>query len=301
MTPRLPFILALLALGTGWGATQPLGKIATTTGHGHFGLIFWQLIVGILVLGGLLAIRRTRVPVRRDTLRFALVIAMVGTIIPNSTFYISVAHLPAAIMSIIISMIPLIAFPIALLLGMDRFSLRRFAGLLFGLAGVGVIAAPGAALPDPAMAAWLPVALVGPVCYAIEGNIIARWGTAGLDPIAAMFVTMVVGALIAGPLMLATGQGFNPLAPFDRAEAALVLSSAMNALLYAGYIGLAARAGAVFASQTAYIVTVAGVLWAMALLGERAAPGIWLALAIMFTGLFLVQPRGRAAAEPARP
>lgn len=31
----------LLLLGAGWGLTQPLAKIAVSTGHGHFGLIFW--------------------------------------------------------------------------------------------------------------------------------------------------------------------------------------------------------------------------------------------------------------------
>ena len=34
-----------------------------------------------------------------------------GTLIPNATFYISVERLPAGIMSILISTIPLMAFP----------------------------------------------------------------------------------------------------------------------------------------------------------------------------------------------
>ncbi|MGL6209808.1 MAG: EamA/RhaT family transporter, partial [Paracoccaceae bacterium] len=67
--------------------------------------------------------------------------------------------------------------------------------------------------------------------------------------------------------------------------------SAMHALLYAGYVGLAARAGAVFASQTSYIVTASGVFWAMILLGERFSPFVWAAMAVMLVGLALVQPR----------
>ena len=62
--------------------------------------------------------------------------AFLGTLIPNYTFYLSVARLPAGIMSILISTIPLIAFPIALALGIDRFSLRRMIGILLGLTGV---------------------------------------------------------------------------------------------------------------------------------------------------------------------
>ena len=33
-------VCLLVAIGVGWGATQPLGKIATMTGHQPFGLIF---------------------------------------------------------------------------------------------------------------------------------------------------------------------------------------------------------------------------------------------------------------------
>lgn len=295
MRARAPWLLALLVLGVGWGSTQSLGKIATSTGHGHFGLIFWQLVIGILVLGAVLVLRGKGVPVTRKGLGFAVIIALIGTVVPNSTFYIAVRHLPAGIMSILIAMVPIIAFPVALALGNDRFSARRMLGILCGLAGVALIAAPGVSLPDPAMAVWLPVAIVGPICYAIEGNIVARWGTAGLDPVQAMFLASAVGALIVLPLMLASGQWISPLAPWGRAEAALILSSSIHALLYAGYVALAARAGAVFASQTSYIVTASGVLWSMALLGERFASGVWLAVAVMFAGLFLVAPRVKTA------
>lgn len=48
MTPphRLLLLGVLLTLGIGWGSTQSLGKIAVSTGHGFFGLIFWQLVIG---------------------------------------------------------------------------------------------------------------------------------------------------------------------------------------------------------------------------------------------------------------
>ncbi|MFZ1662944.1 MAG: DMT family transporter [Paracoccaceae bacterium] len=295
MNERLRFSAVLVALGIGWGSTQPLGKIATSTGHGHFGLIFWQLVIGALVLGALLAVQGKRFPIRHETIRFAALIAVIGTLIPNSTFYISVAHLPSGIMSILISTVPLISFPIALALGMDRFDLRRIGGLLLGLTGVALIAIPQSSLPDPSMVAWLPVAMVGPIFYACEANIVARWGTAGLDPVQAMFGASVVGAIMAFPLMMASGQWISPLPPYGKAELALIASSTMHAGLYTTYVWLASRAGAVFASQTSYIVTGAGVTWAMLLLGERFSPWIYAAIAVMFCGLLLVRPRGRVA------
>ena len=51
------------------------------------------------------------------------------------------------------------------------------------------------------------------------------------------------------------------------------------------------KAGAVFAAQVSYLVTGTGLLWSMAILGERYSLWVWGALAVVFAGLFLVQPR----------
>ncbi|MBU3737657.1 MAG: EamA/RhaT family transporter, partial [Rhodoferax sp.] len=110
-------VLALIAIGVGWGSTQALGKIAVSTGHRHFGLIFWQSVVCVLVLGALNALRRRSFAIDRAGLRFALVVALVGTLVPNSTFYIAVAHLPGGVMSILIALVPLLALPMAVALG----------------------------------------------------------------------------------------------------------------------------------------------------------------------------------------
>lgn len=290
---RLALVGVLLLLGIGWGSTQSLGKLAVSSGHQHFGLIFWQLVIGAALLGAVNGLRRRSFAITAAGLRFAVVIALIGTLIPNSTFYMSVAHLPGGVMSILISTIPLLSFPLALLLGMDRFSARRLLGLCFGLLGVALIALPQSSLPSPEMVAWLPVAMIGPLFYALEGNIVAKWGTAGLDAVQAMFWASLVGAVMALPLTLLSGHWINPLPPYGVPELALIASSCVHALVYAAYVWLAARAGAVFAAQTAYFVTGSGVLWAMLLLGERFSGWVWAALAVMLVGLFLVQPRQR--------
>jgi len=223
-----------------------------------------------------------------------VVIALIGTLIPNSTFYLSVAHLPGGVMSILISTVPLLSLPLALALGMDRFDALRLLGLCCGVLGVALIALPQTSLPSPDMVAWLPVALIGPLFYAMEGNYVAKWGTAGLDAVQAMFWASSVGALMALPLTLWSGQWISPLPPYGVPELALIASSCVHALVYAGYVWLAARAGAVFATQVAYVVTGSGVLWAMLLLGERFSGWVWAALAVMLLGLFLVQPRVRS-------
>ncbi len=285
-------LLAFLTLlGVGWGLTQVLSKIAVSTGHPVFGLIFWQLAIGTAVLGALVLARGGRVPVNARTLAFCAMIALLGTIVANGFSYAAYVHLPAGIMSIIISAVPLLSFPVALTLGIDRFSLVRLGGLVCGLTGVALIALPGSALPDGAAAGWILVALCAPLCYALEGNIVAKWGTAGLDPIGAMFGASAVGTVITLPLALATGHWIDPFFVWGAPEYALILSSVIHAFMYAGYVWLVGHAGPVFAAQCSYVVTASGVIWAMLILGERFSGWVWLALAVMMAGVFLVQPR----------
>jgi drug/metabolite transporter (DMT)-like permease len=47
-------------------------------------------------------------------------------------------------------------------------------------------------------------------------------------------------------------------------------------------------AGAVFMSQVAYIVTIAGIFWGWLLFGEQLSAWIWLAAAVILAGVLLV-------------
>ena len=295
MSLRWRYAGLLVALGVGWGATQPLGKIAASTGHKAFELIFWQLVVCCVVLGVLTAVRGKSLPLHAAALRFYAVVAVLGTLVPNATFFTSVARLPSGIMSILISMVPLLAFPIAVALRQDQFSSRRLVGLGLGLLGVALIALPNTSLPDPAMAAYLPLAMVGPLFYAVESTYVARVGTPGMDAVQAMFGASLAGLILCVPIVVLTGHWFAMPLPPGQPELALIASSALHALLYCAFVWLAATAGAVFAAQSAYIVTAAGMIWAMVLLNERFSPMVWAAAAVMLLGLSLVQPRLKPA------
>ncbi len=288
---RPALVLVLVFCGAAWGLTQPLTKIAVGGGHQPFGLVFWQAVIGAVVLGFICLLRGRAPPFGPDHLRLYLVIALVGTVLPNGVSYAAAARLPSGIMSISIATVPMFAFPIALAMGIDKFSAPRFAGLLLGLFGIVLIAAPEAGLPDPAMAAWLPLALVAPAFYGLEGNYVAKFGTAGLDPVRVLTGASICAAAISLPVALLTGQFVDPTPPWGRSEAALTASSVIHAAVYATYVWLVGRSGSVFASQVSYLVTGFGVAWAILILAETYSSWVWLALLSMFAGLALVQPR----------
>nr|WP_299406653.1 DMT family transporter [uncultured Roseobacter sp.] len=300
MSRREVFFLTamLVVMGAGWGMTQPLTKIAVSTGYKHFGLIFWQLFIGAALMALFCWARGTRLPRGRRQIGICLMVAMIGTMIPNSTSYQAAVHLPAGILSILLSMVPMWAFPIALLMGLDRFSWRRITGLALGLFGVLLIAAPGASAMDLAVF-WVLVALVSGICYGLEGNLVAKFGTAGMDPFQVLYGASLMGGIIMLPVALLSGQWIAVDAALTTEGQALILASIIHVLVYTGYVWLVGRAGSVFAVQVSYLVTGFGVLWAKLILDESYPAGIWAALLLMFAGMYLVQPRPKAALAPA--
>ena len=296
----LPF-LALLLAGAGWGLTQPLAKIAVSEGYRQFGLVFWQMTIGAVVLGILQAVRCRRIRWDAPALFVYLQLALVGTVIPNSASYEAIRHLPAGLVSVLLSFVPMFAFPIALAFGIERFVLSRLLGLCLGLAGVLLIVGPEASLPERAMVAFVPLALIAPFFYGLEGNLIAKWGTAGLDPVDALFGALVIGAAITFPLAQASGQFIDPRPPWALPDMALLAVSLVHVMAYCLYVWMVGRAGALFAVQVSYLVTGFGVFWAMLILGEIYSGWIWAAISLMLVGVFLVQPGSGAGALAGRP
>ncbi|WP_299687883.1 DMT family transporter [uncultured Tateyamaria sp.] len=288
---RLWLALVLLGLGAGWGLTMPLTKIAVSSGFKHFGLLFWQLAIGFVVMSAIALPQGLRLPCGAAQLRVYVIIALVGSVLPNTVSYQAAVHLPSGVMSILLSMVPIWAFPIALILALDRFDWRRFAGLVAGLTAVMLIVLPGSEFAGTIPVVWVLIGLISGLFYAFEGNYVARWGTAGMGPVQVLWGASLVGMLIALPLALSTGQWIDPRPPYGDPQIAHIMASMTHVLVYTGYVWLVGQAGPVFAVQVSFLVTLFGVFWARAILAEAYPPAVWLALALMLLGMYLVQPR----------
>ncbi len=291
------FTCCLVIMGAGWGATQPMTKLAVSTGYGPFGLLFWQTAICAALMGMVCAVRRRPLPLNGPALRLYVILALIGALLPNAISYRAAVHLPAGIMSLLLSVVPMFAFVIALALGSERFRWRRLIGLCFGLLGVLIIVAPAVEIGQAVPTGWALIYLLTALFYAFEGNFIAKWGTMGLDAFQVMLGASLMGLIMVTPVMLFTGQMIWPQLPLPLPQLALVGSCVFHAFVYTAYVWLAGRAGAVFTVQISYLVTGFGLIWAWLMLGEAYAATIWLALGAMFVGMYLVQPRPKLA-EP---
>lgn len=282
--------VALAVLGVAWGLTVPLAKITVSTGYHPLGLIFWQFVVAVAILGIIVLLRGTALVLDRRHLGFYCVIAFIGTLIPNSFSYWAAFHLPAGIMGIIIASVPMFSLMISLVLRLEGFDLKRFFGVVLGLIAVAIITLPETSLPDPAKVVFVLLALIAPFFYGLEANYLIVRAPGTIDPVATLFMASLFGALMSAPMAWISDGFIDPFRSYSEVEYAFLVSAVLHAIAYCGYIWLVARAGAVFGSQIAYVVTLAAVFLSAMILNESYSGWIWVALALMMGGISLVKP-----------
>jgi drug/metabolite transporter (DMT)-like permease len=285
-----PLVL-LISTGAAWGVTFSLARIATTAGAHPIGLTLWQGLFGGLLLLALALARRRPPPLTRGHLGFYLICGLLGTVIPSILFFYAAARVPAGVLSITIAMVPILTFAAALVFRIDRLSRGRIFGVLCGLVAVLFIVLPESSLPDRAMAPWVLLAVLATVCYAGEGIYVALRRPADSDPAATVGAMLLMASMVLVPVILATDT-FVPLGfPWGALEWSVFGMVAVNALAYSVFYHLIQTAGPVFATQMAYVVTIAGVAWGIAIFGEQHSIWVWGALVLMLAGLALVTPR----------
>jgi hypothetical protein len=89
-------------------------------------------------------------------------IALIGSVLPNAASYEAVRHLPSGVVSILLSLVPMFALPIALCWGLERFAALRALGVCWVRCGGADRRARGQPARSGSMAGVLPLAMIAP-------------------------------------------------------------------------------------------------------------------------------------------
>lgn len=283
--------LILIILGLGWGLSFTLGKIAITAGGTPIGLTFWQSLFSGLILLAYVFFRHGKIIIPKIMFLPIIIITFLSVVIPNIIFYACIEHLDAGVLSISVSVIPLFTYLIAMGLRMDRFKIRRVLGLITGFCALLILILPENSLPDKRDIPWVLLALNCALCYALENIYIDRLALQNFGPIRLVCAVSFVSAIITFLLSLVMDQFFI-LQPTNLYLFISTLGLGfISATAYSIFIYLIGRAGSVFSSQVGYLVTFFGVVWGIIILGESHSVFVWLSLAMIMLGIFLVQPK----------
>lgn len=288
-------LVLLLLAGIVGGLMVPMSALLFSHIPMATGLSFWgDLLPGIMCLGGAALMGRVGT-LSRQTLVFLFAWAVLN-VVPGIILFEATERVSGITLSIILAFQGLSVFAIAAVLRMEDASWRRFLGLLIGLSGAVVLIAARETADGINPWIWVLFSISIPILWAVTDVLIAAGESRStMSPIAALGVMYLLSALLTLPFALAQGQLFM-LSPDLGAGFWLILVNALvDTANYVFYLLLIAVAGAVFASQTAYVTTLAGIFWSILLLGEQMTSGATIALALIFAGLLVVGPKREAA------
>ena len=281
----------LLVMGTAWGLSFSLGKIAVENGAKPFGVAQFQVMFAGIVLLFVNVIRGKSTQNMRDKLGFIFCIAMLGAAIPSVLFYYAAPHVPAGVLSITVALIPLMTYGFSIPLKLETFSVVRAVGLVFGVIAICLIALPENSLPDPATLPWIFIACISALCYAVENIILGFKSALTVGPMRLAMGMNLIAAVTLLPITILTDSYFSPSLPLKTVDYAVIGLGLITVVAYTMFVLSVALFGSVFSSQVGYIVTLTGVFWGMIIFGESPSVWIWLSLCAMIVGLALVTPR----------
>lgn len=293
--------VVLAVTGTAWGLTFSLTKMATNTGATVIGIAFWQTLISGLMLMGYALIRNGHIGIRWRHIPLISAVSLTGVLVPGLIFYAATRHVQPGILAIADTLVPMMTFALAFLLGFEKSSMRRLIGLLAGISGILLLVIPDSSLPDEAATFWVLLACFGAACYAVENLIIDAYQPADLGPIRLSVGMNIFAACILFPLALVTDHFFIPQFPMGVLEWSILGIALISAIAYSSFVYLIVSTGPVFASQVGFMVTITGVLWGIVIFGDTYAATVWLALVIMMIGLALVTPRKDTSPVPPLP
>lgn len=293
--------LLLLACGALWGLMVPLSKMAANIATHPIGLALLVDAIGAASCIAFAAHRKTLPRLSTLTRRdwtYIGGLAFLGSVINQVLVYWMASKLPAFVVAIVIVLEGFAVFLFAAVMRIESPNLKRFVGLALGLVGVGTIVVYGETGGESGHWVWMAIALIIPVTYAAEDLYISENRPSHIDNVAIYGLSLVFACFMLLPLAVISDDfiPFHLLA--GKLGIIVFLVSIASTLAMILFIYLIATTGAVFASQSAYAVTTAGIGWSIVLLGEHIPAWTWAALALIIVGLFLVEPKHEAEAEP---
>lgn len=281
--------LALLSLyAILGGATFTISKIAFAAGVSPAAYTFWQCAGAAVVMAGICWLKGISLPLERGYLRFYVVCGLVGLALPNIIMFHSLARLPAGVMAVVVSTVPVFTCALSNALSVERFKPRRAVGIAFGVAGALFILLPRVGLSSPDLSLWIGVAFLAPFLYAVTHIYVARARPDNASAVAITAGMLIVATVALAPIMLYGDIVYVPRFPIGLAEMMILLQIVISSICYLTFFAIIRQAGPVFFSQVGYLVTATGLFWAILVFDESYSVWLWLAVGLIFAGLALV-------------
>jgi drug/metabolite transporter (DMT)-like permease len=289
----------LLVLALFWGGSFFFNKVLLGTFEpltvvlGRAGFAALALVAVIHLTGG-------RLPRSRAAWRSFAVLSLLNNVVPFALILWGQKHIASGLAAILNATTPLFAALFAHALAGERLTAHRLAGVLIGLAGVGVMMGPGLVAEGFGGDVLPQLAVLGAaISYGFAALYGRRMAALRIPPMSAAAGQLTVTGLVMVPVALLVDRPWTVTMPGWEVWASLAALALLSTSLgYVIYFRLISGAGGVNASLVTLLVPVTALLLGTLVLGEAFSLRQAAGMAVILLGLVVID--GRAGAAIAR-
>jgi len=259
-----------------------------------------RVVIAAAVLYGFARLRGERLPRGGRFWALGFLIGLMGNGLPFTLINWGEEVIDSGRAAMLMSVMPLATVVMAhFFTAGDRMTPAKLIGVVVGFVGIVILVGPAAA-KGLGGDLWRELAVAsGALCYAVTVILARNMPPAPL--VARSALVMIAAAVLMTPVALAV-------------DAPWALDPTATALAAAGYLGLGPTAiatiiffflvqsrGASFMAFINYLIPVFGVLWGVAMLGERVTATAVMALGVILAGMAIAQYGRSAPGGPLSP
>lgn len=258
-------LFLLILLGIIWGSGYTLARYATTHGVPPLGYSFWQSVGPAIALLLMTLIKEKRIAISGRHLRYYLIAGVLGIALPNTNMYFAAPHVPAGILAVIVNTVALMMYPLALIVGQEKFQWPRLFAVIVGVIGIMMII--GFKWNVSGTNSWVLIILLTPLFFAMCALYSVYDRPANSSSLSLATGMLVASVLVLTPLLIDTHE-FYPLNSLSLPNLAVILEIILSSIGYVILFQLLKIAGAVYYSLVGGMVALTGLFWGWLLLGE---------------------------------
>ena len=286
----------LLALAAIWGASFLFMRIAAPA-FGSINTTFLRVFFALVGLAAMLLLLRTPMQFH-GKLKAIMVLGIINSGVPFLMYAVAALGLPAGYSAILNATTPLMGALIGFSFFHETLTLRKWAGVMLGLVGIGLITTTGEVDLSGQLAIGVLACLIATACYGCAGFLTRRWVTerGGLDAKLVAFGSQIGAVLFLLPFFgytLATGPAVDWAQPGVWASV-LAVGFLCTAFAYLLYFRLIADISPLRSLTVTFLIPPFGILWGYLVLGETLTGGFVFGGAVVCLAVWLVTSPARA-------
>lgn len=283
-------IVLVMVAGFVFGLLPSLARMIAAEDAPALGVAFWSTLSGGLFCLGWAVASGGWPLFRLAHLKFLLAWALIVGCLYQIALIVISGHVEATLISVVMSSRAFLVFGLAAIIALERPSLRRLSGLFVGFFSVVIVLMIDGTIGGQATGIWIASTLVLPLLLAIH-TLLMSYRPNELGAFALSGAMLLISSGLIAPFAIVSDVIFWPGLNVGRT---LLMVAGLGIATGVGFVfGLEVvrTAGPVFGGQMAYSQALAGVAWAMLLLGEKPTLIVWGAVIMVIFGFLLVEPK----------